>query len=208
MTRDAVIFGVSGTVFGLLMGWIIGSQQVPRTAPPQAASQTSQSSVPTPTTRPVDIQRAMALEKEAAAKPTDAAVRENLGNLYFDAGEFPKAISWYEAALKLNPRNIDVSTDLAVAFYYSEQPDKALAQLDHSLTIDPKHPKTLLNQGIIRAFGKQDLAGAQQSWEKVVQVAPNSQEAARARQGLDGLKASSGAGGSGSGTGSGSQGRN
>jgi hypothetical protein len=35
-----------------------------------------------------------------------------------------------------------------------------LKQFDHSLSIDPKHVKTLLNVGIVRAFGKQDLAGA------------------------------------------------
>ncbi len=52
---------------------------------------------------------------------------------------------------------MDVSTDLAVAYYYTQQADRALAQLDHSLKIDPTHLKTLLNQGIIRAFGKQDL---------------------------------------------------
>jgi cytochrome c-type biogenesis protein CcmH/NrfG len=199
LTRDAVIFGVSGTMFGLLMGWIIGSQQAPRVAPPAAAGQTASAppAVPTPTARPVDIQRAMKLEQDAKARPTDAAVRAELANLYFDAGEFEKSIVWYDASLKLDPKNIDVSTDLAVAFYYSEQPDRALVQLDHSLSIDPRHAKTLLNQGIIRAFGKRDLAGAQQSWEKVVQVAPNSQEAARARQGLDGLKsAAGGAGGS------------
>ncbi len=42
----------------------------------------------------------------------------------------------------------------------SNQVDRALAQIDHSLTLDPKHVKTLLNQGIVRAFGKKDLAGA------------------------------------------------
>ena len=29
-----------------------------------------------------------------------------------------------------------------------------------SLSIDPAHTKTMLNMGIVKAFGKQDLAGA------------------------------------------------
>ena len=33
------------------------------------------------------------------------------------------------------------------------------------LSVDPAHTKTLLNQGIVRAFGKQDLEGATKSWE-------------------------------------------
>ena len=43
------------------------------------------------------------------------------------------------------------------------QPDRALAQFERSLAIDPKHTKTLLNIGIVRAFGKQDLEGRRES---------------------------------------------
>jgi hypothetical protein len=42
--------------------------------------------------------------------------------------------------------------DLGVCYYYTNQPDKALVQFDKSLAIDPKHAKTLLNVGIVRAF--------------------------------------------------------
>ena len=80
--------------------------------------------------------------------------------MFFDAEQYPQAITWYEQAIALNPNDPNVSTDLGVAYYYTNQPDRALAQFDQSLTIDPKHIKTLLNVGIVRAFGKQDLAGA------------------------------------------------
>ena len=63
-----------------------------------------------------------------------------------------------------------------------------MKQIDYSLAIDPKHVKTLLNQGIILAFGKKDLKGAAESWQQVVAIAPDSAEARIARQGLDGLK--------------------
>ena len=46
MTRDAIVFGVSGTMFGLLMGWIIGSQQTPRVAAPAPQATQSQSAAP------------------------------------------------------------------------------------------------------------------------------------------------------------------
>ena len=46
----------------------------------------------------------------------------------------------------------------------------------------------MLNQGIVRAFGKQDLEGAVASWEKLIEVAPTSPEAATARKALEGLK--------------------
>ncbi len=191
MTREAVIFGISGTMFGLLAGWIIGSQQArpALTSAAPAAAQTAAAAPEQPAAPPpIDLNRASALEQQAKSTPNDAAVRAELGNLYFDAQRFDLAIPWYEATLKLNPKDVNVSTDLAVCYHYAGDADRALKQIDVSLAIDPRHAKTLLNQGIIRAFGKQDLAGALESWEKVVKFAPNSPEAARAQQGIDGLK--------------------
>jgi tetratricopeptide (TPR) repeat protein len=81
-----------------------------------------------------------------------------------------------------------VSTDLGVAYYYTNQPDKAVAQFERSLAVDPKHTKTLLNLGIVKAFGKQDLAGAADAWRQVVALAPNSAEGQAAKKALDGLQ--------------------
>jgi tetratricopeptide (TPR) repeat protein len=108
--------------------------------------------------------------------------------MYFDAGRFQDATEWYQAALKINPNDVNASTDLGIAYYYMNQPDQALAQFDRSLAVDPRHSKTLLNIGIVRAFGKQDLKGAAEIWQKVVAVAPSSEEARAARQALDGLR--------------------
>jgi tetratricopeptide (TPR) repeat protein len=83
---------------------------------------------------------------------------------------------------------VNVSTDLGVSFYYTNQPDKALAQFERSLAIDPKHAKTLLNVGIVRAFGKQDLEGASKAWQEVLRLAPDSPEAQAAKRALDSLK--------------------
>jgi cytochrome c-type biogenesis protein CcmH/NrfG len=190
MTRDSIAFALSGTFFGLLVGWIIGSQQGSPAQPPAAVATEASAPAAAGESRPaLDAARAAELERQAAARPGDGSVRADLGNLYFDAERHEEAARWYEAALKVDPGNVDVSTDLAVAYYYTQQADRALAQLDYSLQLDPKHLKTLLNQGIIRAFGKQDLKGAAESWERVVAIAPASEEGRRAQQGLDGLKA-------------------
>lgn len=199
MTRDAIVFGVSGTMFGLLMGWIIGSQQAPRAVAPGPPSASSAPAASTPSGAPqappepvLDERRAADLERSANEQPKDSAVRARLADLYYDARRFPQAIQWYEASLAIDPKNVNVSTDLAAAYYYMNDFDRALAQIDRSLAIDRAHPKTLLNQGIILAFGKHDLAGAKASWEKVVATAPGTEEAARARQGLDAIAAPAG----------------
>ena len=198
MKRDAVVFLVSGAFFGLLVGWILGSQQgrpvVPGVAP---ATQAAPQPAGTTAAPPLDENRARALQATADANPADAATRVELGNVYFDAERYAEAIRWYEAAIAIDPGNVNASTDLGVAYYYSNQADRALAQFDHSLSVDPTHAKTLLNMGIVRAFGKQDLAGAIEAWQKVVEVAPGTSESRAAQQALDSVKsAHPGVGGS------------
>lgn len=181
--------GIAGVLLGLLAGWIIGSQQA---APARTEAASAAAAQPAPSgqqAQPLDENRAASLKATADANPKDASTRSQLGNLYFDAGRFEDAAKWYAAALDVNPKDANVSTDLGISYYYMNQADRALAQFDRSLEIDPKHTKTLLNIGIVRAWGKQDLEGAAKAWEKVVEVAPNSEEAARAKQGLDGIRA-------------------
>jgi cytochrome c-type biogenesis protein CcmH/NrfG len=195
MKRESFVFVLSGTLFGLMIGWILGSQQAGSAAPPAtaAASAAPAASSPTgPEVTPLDDRRVADLQKTATSDPRNAEVRTELGNMYFDAQKYELAIPWYEAAYKLKKNDPNVSTDLAIAYFYTNQADRALAQLDASLAIDPKHLKTLLNQGIVRWIGKNDLKGAAESWKRVVDIAPGSEEAKRAQQGLDGLNGTGG----------------
>jgi cytochrome c-type biogenesis protein CcmH/NrfG len=192
VSKESVVTGVAGVLFGVLVGWIIGSQQgtvrpaaVPAAQQPAAASSQAANGQ---TTQPLDESKASSLMTIARQNPSDADSRVQLGNLYFDAGRYQEASDWYQQALKLRPKDVNVSTDLGIAYYYMNDADRALAQFDKSLAIDPKHAKTLLNIGIVRAFGKSDLKGAAEVWQKILVVAPSSEEASAARQALDGLR--------------------
>ena len=187
--------GVAGVLFGVLVGWIIGSQQTRpavQNPPPTTASAqppTGQDSAQ-PAPAPLDESRAAALASTAQRNPGDEATRVQLANMYFDAERYQEAADWYQQALALNPKDINASTDLGIAYYYMNQPDRALAQFDKSLSINPNHAKTLLNVGIVRAFGKQDLRGAADAWQRALAAAPpGSDEAKAAQQALDGVKA-------------------
>jgi cytochrome c-type biogenesis protein CcmH/NrfG len=192
MPRESIVFAVSGAFFGLLVGWIIGSQQgsgAPPAMMPAAQMQGSQASAAaTPAPRPVDSDRVRALEASAAAAPADPGPRVELGHLYLEADHFGEAIRWYEEALRLDPKNVSASTDLGVAYYYTSQPDRALAQFERSLAIDPSHTRTLLHVGVVRAFGKEDLKGATEAWERVVHLAPDSDDGRAARRALDAVR--------------------
>jgi tetratricopeptide (TPR) repeat protein len=189
VNKESLVMGIAGVLLGLLAGWIIGSQQAAPARTEAAAAPAAQPASTAQQAQPLDESRVASLRATAGADPKDAGSRTQLGNLYFDAGRFEEAAKWYTEALEVNPKDADVSTDLGISYYYLNQADRALAQFERSLQIDPKHSKTLLNIGIVRAWGKQDLEGAAKAWEKVVEVAPNSEEAARAKQGLDGIRA-------------------
>ena len=190
MKTDAVAFGIAGVLFGLIAGWIIGSQQaaarppaaVPvAQAPASGAGATSRAAV-------LDDTQVNTLKTVAEREGSNATPRVQLGNLFFDAERYDEAIKWYGDALTIAPNDVNVSTDLGVSYYYSNQPDKALTQFDRSLKLDPKHAKTLLNVGIVKAFGKQDLDGAEAAWKQVLAIAPDSPEGQAAKRALDGLQ--------------------
>ena len=100
-----------------------------------------------------------------------------------------------QARHRARPEECDASTDLGVSYYYTNKADEALAQFEQSLKIDPKHTKTLLNKGIVLAFGKQDLKAAAAEWKKVVTLAPDSPEGQAARRALEGVAAAHAGGG-------------
>lgn len=196
MRADAIVLGIAGILFGLIVGWVLGSQQTARvartTAPVAQSAPAEQQAAAPPASAPIDPARVKALEEAAAQNPKDLQSRVQLGNMYFDGEKYTDAIKWYEQVIAINPADTNVSTDLGVAYYYTNQSDRALAQFDKSLAVDPKHIKTLLNVGIVKAFGKQDLEGAGKAWQQVVDLAPNSPEGQAAKKGLEGIKSASG----------------
>lgn len=190
MKTEAIAFALAGVLFGLIAGWIIGTQQAASSssAREQAAARQAPAQEPVRQQPILDEAKVTAYKSAAQQNPTNPEPKVQLGNLYFDAERYQDAIEWYTAALKLLPRDVDVSTDLGVSYYYTNQPDKALAQFDQSLKINPTHTKTILNVGIVKAFGKQDLPGAEAAWQQVLKLSPDSPEGQAAKRALDSLR--------------------
>src|SRR6266536_660090 len=108
MKSDAIAFGIAGVFFGLIAGWMIGSQQATlRPGGPTAAQQTAasaSSSTAAPPTRAavLDENQVTALKSVAEREKANPQPRAQLGNLYFDAERYNDAIKWYGEAVKLS----------------------------------------------------------------------------------------------------------
>lgn len=199
MKAESIVFAVAGMCFGVILGWVIAVQQDRSEAPPAATAAAqpapAQSTGNSRQAAVLDEARVQALMAILNGDPKNAGAAVQLANEYYGARRYDEAIDWFERALAIEPSNVDASTDLAVSYYYVGQMDRALRQFDTSLRMDPRHTKTLLNHGIVLAFGKQDLAAAAVSWKKVVEIAPDSPEGQAARRALEGVSSAGHPGG-------------
>ena len=115
--------------------------------------------------------------------------RVQLGNLYFDAERYDDAIKWYGDALKLSPKDVDVSTDLGVSYYYTNQPDKALEQFDQSLQARSEARQDAAERRHrARRSASRISTAPQEAWQQVIQLAPDSPEGQAAKRALDSLQ--------------------
>jgi cytochrome c-type biogenesis protein CcmH/NrfG len=105
--------------------------------------------------------------------PKNAELLNQIGLVYKSAHQFKVAAGYFEQSLQNDPKNIGVRADYASCLYFTGDVDRALAQLNKSLTYDPTHAGTLMNIGIIKWKGKNDVNGAVESWEKVLKYHPD-----------------------------------
>ena len=105
--------------------------------------------------------------------PNDADLLNKIGTMYRVSHQFKTAIDYYQKSLAINPKNVGARTDMASCMYYLGDVDGALKQLDKSLTYDPKHAGTLINIGIIKWKGKNDVDGAVATWQKMLKLNPD-----------------------------------
>ncbi len=113
-----------------------------------------------------------ALEREVAANPTNVAAWISLGNNYFDTDQYEKSIQAYKKALELAPDNANVWTDMGVMYRRSGRPQEAVNAFDKAIEVDPKHETSRFNKGIVLMHDLNDIKGAIEAWEGLLQINP------------------------------------
>jgi cytochrome c-type biogenesis protein CcmH/NrfG len=105
--------------------------------------------------------------------PNNAVTLNHLGMLYKSAHQFREAEDYFQKSLQADPKNPNVRTDLATCLYFTGDADGAIAELQKTLTYDPKHSGALMNLGIIEYKSKNDTKAAIAAWEKLLKLHPD-----------------------------------
>jgi cytochrome c-type biogenesis protein CcmH/NrfG len=187
---------------GIAAGWLLHSpQNTQQTASTQPASLSSAvpgtngaaapASSPARLKEMADAQAAPLLE-QLKTGPKDATTLISLGNLYYDAQQYPAAVNYYGQALQSRPSDTSVRTDMGTAYWYMGDADTAISEFDKALTYEPNQPNTLFNRGLVRFKRKMDSAGAIADWQRLLAANPNYDQRAKVEQMIAEAKAGGG----------------
>jgi cytochrome c-type biogenesis protein CcmH/NrfG len=138
---------------------------------------------------PGDEVRVAQLRKKLETHPRDAATLIQLGNVFFEAGDYGHAGSWMKRAVAVDPGN--VSARLALGASEFNLGDAADARRDwlRVIAADPKNVEAYYDLGFLYVSQEPpDMAGARKMWGKVVELAPNSSVAKTVATHLKGLE--------------------
>ena len=175
MFRNSWFTLVLGLMVGLILGYVFAEQQPvpPAKALRQGLGPAASQNESLPENHPpVEGQTAAAsqqlrqqvseIEGLLAANPNDSKLLAAMGNVYFDASRWDEARVWYERSLAVVPNDVNVMTDLAVAFRNLEQPQRTIELLDQALALRPDHWQALYNKVVVYQFDlhEHDLAAA------------------------------------------------
>jgi len=173
-------------LIGVLVGYLVRGSAKPAAQAAMASAEMQQAVAAAPTSamgqqrmptlddmkRMADKQAEPLLQK-LKTDPKNVDLLNKTALTYKAAHQFKEAIVYFQKALDVDPRNVAIRTDMASCLYYTGDIDGALAELDKSLSYDPKHAGTLMNIGIIKWQGKKDVDGAIAAWQTLLKLNPN-----------------------------------
>lgn len=124
-----------------------------------------------------------------AKNPKDIKALTGLANMYYDSGQYPKAIEYYEKIVEIEPKNSNVLADLGTCYFYSNETDKALKNLNAAIVSDPANLNARYNLGIVyKNTGKKDQA--RKEWEAMKPFLKTEEEKKKLESVLDNLNKS------------------
>lgn len=104
--------------------------------------------------------------------PTDARMYYQIGNDYYERGDYEKAIENYNMAILLNPVFSEAYFNRALAYYQLKNFEKSISDYTKSIELDPNNPIIYNNRGDA-FYRKQDFHSAIKDYDKAIALNPN-----------------------------------
>lgn len=105
----------------------------------------------------------------------------------YEAGDYQEAIRLFRQALSAEPDNARYHTNLGVAYGETGDDLQAFTAYRRAVELDPPDLAAYLNMGYL--YNERERPSeAREMWEKVIALAPDSDEAADAREALENLE--------------------
>jgi tetratricopeptide (TPR) repeat protein len=180
--KQAVVLSLACLAAGIGGGLLIhGLQKSGNVVAAKTANTTSATGPTAPAAQPNDPAQMKTMAESQAAplieqlksQPNNAELLTSVGNLYYDAKQYLVAVDYYERALKVNPSDVSVRTDMGTGYWYLGDADKAIEEFNQALGYAPNNPNTLFNRGMVKWQGKKDAAGALADWQKLLGSNPD-----------------------------------
>lgn len=133
-----------------------------------------------------DAEKQLKQQVEADANNVDS--RRDLAKLYFDAGLYQDAITYFDQALELSPDDIEVLLMLGVSHYNLNNFDEAEQNWLRVTKLAPDKAEPWYNLGFLYITKTPaDEQAANDAWNKVIEIEPDSELAASAKQHLENI---------------------
>jgi tetratricopeptide (TPR) repeat protein len=180
--RQAYVLSVICLLVGVAVGYLVRGSAPSNNTPTQVRASSAES-LPASMAggqqpsagelRQMADTQAQPLLRQLEGDPRNSTLLYQIGNLYYDAQQYPEAVKYYENSLQIDPKATDVRTDMATAYHLMGQSDRAIQEYDAVLKIDSKHANALFNEGMVKWQDKKDLKGAIASWKRLLDAHPD-----------------------------------
>lgn len=177
-TTQAYIIAVCCLLLGAAVGYLLRSSGTPVAAKPSAAP-AAEAQAPGAAQQPTPEQMKHMADKQVEPllaklqdSPNDPELLTQIAASYYAAHQFGVAASYYERLVAAKPTAKSL-TSLGNAYYYAQDPEKALAIFQRAVALEPGFPDALFNIGMIKWQAQGDPKGAVEAWQKLLKANPN-----------------------------------
>ena len=111
----------------------------------------------------------------------DIEAAKSLGDIYYDKGDAGLAALYYRHVLDINPALPGVRTDLGAMYWRNENISLAEQVFREVIAQNPGFGQAYVNLGLLLRHAKGNITEARTVWQQLLDINPNHEMAAKAR---------------------------